>query len=95
MERPQRASAWRRRSVLGAQPLTGIGCDLTGPDPAGGRDAPAGGLSPLPVRPLRLSPAGPRRASVIKKLLKPIQYRQALIDGFLAQTGLTLEPEPP
>ena len=27
--------------------------------------------------------------------LKSIQYRPALIDGFLAQTGLTLEPEPP
>ena len=28
-------------------------------------------------------------------LLKRIQYRPALIDGFLAQTGLSLEPEPP
>jgi len=27
--------------------------------------------------------------------LKRIQYRPALIDGFLAQTGLSLEPEPP
>jgi hypothetical protein len=26
---------------------------------------------------------------------KRIQYRPALIDGFLAQTGLTLEPQPP
>jgi transposase len=27
--------------------------------------------------------------------LKHIQYRPALIDAFLAQTGLALEPEPP
>ena len=27
--------------------------------------------------------------------LKSIQYRPALISGFLLQTGLTLEPEPP
>lgn len=33
--------------------------------------------------------------AIIKNRLKTIQYRPALIDGFLAQTGLTLEPEPP
>ena len=33
--------------------------------------------------------------AVIKNRLKRIQYRPALIDGFLAQTGLTLEPQPP
>jgi hypothetical protein len=33
--------------------------------------------------------------AIIKKRLKSIQYRPALIDGFLAQTGLTLEPGPP
>ena len=27
--------------------------------------------------------------------LKTIQYRPALIDAFLTQTGLTLEPQPP
>jgi hypothetical protein len=27
--------------------------------------------------------------------LKRIQYRPALIDRFLAQAGLSLEPEPP
>ena len=31
----------------------------------------------------------------VKNRLKRIQYRPALIDGFLAQTGLTLEPQPP
>jgi hypothetical protein len=31
----------------------------------------------------------------MKNLLKRIQYRPALIDRFLAQTGLCLEPEPP
>jgi hypothetical protein len=30
----------------------------------------------------------------ISYLLKSIQYPPALIDGFLAQTGLTLEAEP-
>jgi putative transposase len=34
-------------------------------------------------------------ADVVRNRLKTIQYRPALIDGFLAQTGLTLEPEPP
>jgi len=33
--------------------------------------------------------------AIIKNRLKSIQYLPALIDGFLAQTGLTLEPEPP
>ncbi len=31
---------------------------------------------------------------IIKNRLKGIQYRPGLIDGFLAQTGLILEPEP-
>ena len=34
-------------------------------------------------------------AAVIRTRLKRIQYRPALINGFLAQTGLNLEPEPP
>jgi transposase len=34
-------------------------------------------------------------AAIVKNRLKSIQYRPALIDGFLAQTGLTLEPNPP
>jgi hypothetical protein len=33
--------------------------------------------------------------AIVKNRLKSIQYRPALIDGFLAQTGLTLQPEPP
>jgi putative transposase len=33
-------------------------------------------------------------AATVRNRLKRIQYRPALIDGFLAQTGLTLEPEP-
>jgi len=33
--------------------------------------------------------------AIIKNRLKSIQYRPALIDGFLAQTGLGLEPQPP
>jgi transposase len=34
-------------------------------------------------------------AAIVRNRLKSIQYRPALIDGFLAQTGLTLESEPP
>ena len=34
-------------------------------------------------------------AAIVKNRLKSIQYRPALIEGFLAQTGLTLDPEPP
>jgi DDE superfamily endonuclease len=34
-------------------------------------------------------------AAVVRNRLKRIQYRPALIDGFLAQTGLTLGPGPP
>ena len=34
-------------------------------------------------------------AAIMKNRLKRIQYRPGLIDGFLAQTGLTIEPEPP
>jgi hypothetical protein len=34
-------------------------------------------------------------AAIVKNRLKTIQYRPELISGFLAQTGLTLEPEPP
>jgi DNA-binding GntR family transcriptional regulator len=34
-------------------------------------------------------------AAIVRNRLKRIQYRPELINGFLAQTGLTLEPEPP
>ena len=34
-------------------------------------------------------------AAIMKNRLKRIQYRPAVIDGFLAQTGLSIEPEPP
>ncbi len=34
-------------------------------------------------------------AVIIKNRLKRIQYRPALIEAFLAQTGLTLGPQPP
>ena len=34
-------------------------------------------------------------AATVKTLLKRIQYRPELIDGFPAQTGLTLDPQPP
>ncbi len=33
--------------------------------------------------------------TIIKNRLKSIQYRPGLIEAFLAQTGLTLEAEPP
>ena len=34
-------------------------------------------------------------AAIMKNRLKRIQYRPALIEAFLAQTGLTFEPQPP
>jgi|GEM_PF-6208078 hypothetical protein len=34
-------------------------------------------------------------AAVLRNRLKSIQYRPELNGGFLAQTGLTLEPQPP
>jgi hypothetical protein len=34
-------------------------------------------------------------AAVVRNRLKTIQYRPELIGGFLAQIGLTLEPELP
>jgi transposase len=34
-------------------------------------------------------------AAIVKNRLKSIQYQPALIEGFLAQTALTLETEPP
>jgi hypothetical protein len=34
-------------------------------------------------------------AATIRNRLKSIQYGPALINGFHAQTGLALEPEPP
>lgn len=34
-------------------------------------------------------------AAIIRTRIKRIQYRPDLIPGFLAQTGLSLEPEPP
>jgi putative transposase len=36
-----------------------------------------------------------QHTAVVRNRLKRIQYRPALIDGFLAQTGFTPEPEPP
>jgi len=56
---------------------------------------PAG--EPLQPRPQRLPVVRTvdQLAAIVKNRLKRIQYRPALIDGFLAQTGLTLEPKPP
>jgi hypothetical protein len=34
-------------------------------------------------------------AAILRSRLKSIQYRPELIPGFLAQTGLSLEPQPP
>ena len=36
-----------------------------------------------------------QRTAIIKDRLNAIQYRPALSNGFLAQTGLTLQPQPP
>jgi putative transposase len=32
-------------------------------------------------------------AAIVRSLLKSVQYRPALIDGFIAETGLTIDPE--
>jgi hypothetical protein len=34
-------------------------------------------------------------AAIVRNRLKRIPYRPALINGFLTQTGLSLDPEPP
>jgi transposase len=34
-------------------------------------------------------------AAVVRNRLKRIQYRPTLLHGFLAQTGLALDPQPP
>ena len=34
-------------------------------------------------------------AAIVRTRLRRIQYQPALISGFLAQTGLNLEPRPP
>ena len=34
-------------------------------------------------------------AAIMKNRLNRIQYRPGLIDGFLAQIGFSIEPEPP
>lgn len=36
-----------------------------------------------------------RLTAIVKNRLNSIQYRPTLIDAFLAQAGLALEPEPP
>ena len=41
------------------------------------------------------APDASKLAAIVKNRLKSIQYRPELISGFLAQTGPTLEPEPP
>jgi hypothetical protein len=51
---------------------------------AGGRPAAAG-----------LARDVDQLAVIIKNRLKRIQYQPALIEAFLAQTGLTLGPQPP
>jgi hypothetical protein len=38
--------------------------------------------------------AADQLTAIIKNRLKSIQYRPGLIDAFLAETGLSLEPEP-
>ena len=43
-----------------------------------------------------LAPTGTGQLpAIVRNRLKRIQYRPALIDGFLAQTGLSIEPGPP
>ena len=71
--------------------LTEVRLPAYAPDlnPAGRLGEHKNGLGNLAVRDVD------QLAAIIKNRLKRIQYRPALIDGFLAQTGLTLESEPP
>jgi hypothetical protein len=34
-------------------------------------------------------------ATIVRSRLKCMQYRPALIDGFIAETGLVFQPQPP
>ncbi len=34
-------------------------------------------------------------AAIVRTRLKSMQYRPALLDGFIAETGLILQPQPP
>ncbi len=34
-------------------------------------------------------------AAIVRSRLKSIQYRPALLDGFIAETGLVIQPQPP
>ena len=82
------------RAFIGAHPdwLTEVRLPAYAPDlnPAEGAWAKMkNGLGNLAARDLD------QLAAIVKNRLKRIQYRPALIDGFLAQTGLTLEPQPP
>jgi hypothetical protein len=43
--------------------------------------------------PLALGGGGDQLLTIIRHRLKRIQYRTDLIDGFLAHTGLSLEPD--
>jgi hypothetical protein len=88
-----------------ASPLTSLAAEVPGPGCFGSTRPGAGcrlnnpaegvwanlknGLGNLAARDVD------QLAAVIRNRLKPIQYRPALIGGFLAQTGLSLEPEPP
>jgi putative transposase len=57
---------------------------------------PALGNDPVVLRAYTTAAAGDvnQLAVIIKNRLKRIQYRPALIKAFLAQTGLTLGPQP-
>jgi hypothetical protein len=66
-----------------ASPLTSLAAEVPGPGCL--KNGP-GNLAARDVDQL---------AAAVRNRLKRIQYRPALIGGFLAQTGLSLEPEPP
>src|SRR5258707_100443 len=67
-----------------------------------GQRTPAGSRTPARLRPelnaARGNLAGrdvDQLTAIVKNRLESIQYRPTLIEGFLAQTGFTFEPEPP
>jgi hypothetical protein len=98
--RPPKARTWARRGRTPVVLVSGKGSGQV--SAAGLACYLPGARSPFFYRAhIHTGRKGERRSlseagyADLKNRLKRIQYRPALIDEFLAQTGLSLEPEPP
>lgn len=76
--------------INATKPADGSPSMMPGPTPAAIKSPPVHSLGNLAA-----CSTADQLAVIIKSRLKRIQYRPALIAGFLAQTGPSLEPEPP